>query len=110
MVNAAYMERVDLSAHGFYITPDITGGGGNRPFNYFTLGASVSEVELDTLTGDFQLVRSDIVMDVGNPLNPAIDVGQIEGGFVQVRELWRETGRGRWEGGSVGRPSREGCL
>ena len=55
IVNNAYMQRVDLSAHGFYITPDITGGGGNRPFNYYVYGASVSEVELDVLTGDFQV-------------------------------------------------------
>ncbi|MEW5297568.1 MAG: hypothetical protein WDW36_000770 [Sanguina aurantia] len=83
VVNAAYMERVDLCAHGFYKTPDVTGFGGNRPFNYFCYGAAVSEVELDTLTGDFQILRTDIVMDVGNPINPAIDIGQVEGGFVQ---------------------------
>ena len=51
IVNAAYFERVDLSAHGFYKTPDVTGFGGTLPFNYFTFGASCSEVELDTLTG-----------------------------------------------------------
>ncbi|KXZ53315.1 hypothetical protein GPECTOR_7g1209 [Gonium pectorale] len=83
VVNAAYLDRVDLSAHGFYITPDITGFGGTRPFNYFCFGAGVSEVELDTLTGDMQVLRSDLVMDVGNPINPAIDIGQVEGGFVQ---------------------------
>ncbi|EFJ45339.1 hypothetical protein VOLCADRAFT_63971 [Volvox carteri f. nagariensis] len=83
VVNAAYLDRVDLSAHGFYATPDITGFGGNRPFNYFCFGAAVSEVELDVLTGDMQVLRSDLVMDVGNPINPAIDIGQVEGGFVQ---------------------------
>ncbi|PNW76169.1 hypothetical protein CHLRE_12g545101v5 [Chlamydomonas reinhardtii] len=82
-VNAAYLDRVDLSAHGFYITPDITGFGGTRPFNYFCFGAAVSEVEVDVLTGDMQILRSDLVMDVGNPINPAIDIGQVEGGFVQ---------------------------
>ena len=51
IVNAAYFERVDLSAHGFYKTPDVTGFGGALPFNYFTFGAACSEVELDTLTG-----------------------------------------------------------
>ena len=54
-----------------------TGFGGPRPFNYFVFGAAVSEVELDTLTGDWQLLRSDVVMDVGNPINPAIDIGQV---------------------------------
>lgn len=83
IVQAAYLERVDLSAHGFYATPDITGFGGNRPFNYFTYGAAVTEVELDTLTGNWYVTRSDIVMDVGKSLNPAIDVGQVEGAFVQ---------------------------
>ena len=51
IVNAAYFDRVDLSAHGFYKTPDVTGFGGALPFNYFTFGASCCEVELDTLTG-----------------------------------------------------------
>ena len=77
VVNAAYFERVDLSAHGFYKTPDVTGFGGVLPFNYFTFGASCSEVELDTLTGDFHLLRSDLCMDVGQSLNPAIDIGQV---------------------------------
>ena len=76
-MNAAYFERVDLSAHGFYKTPDVTGFGGVLPFNYFTFGASCSEVELDTLTGDFHLLRSDLCMDVGQSLNPAIDIGQV---------------------------------
>ncbi|KAK9811378.1 hypothetical protein WJX72_002855 [[Myrmecia] bisecta] len=83
IVNAAYMERVDLSAHGFFKTPDITGWGGVTPFNYFTHGVACSEVELDCLAGDFQLLRTDICMDLGKSLNPAIDVGQVEGGFVQ---------------------------
>ena len=51
---AAHLARVDLSAHGFYATPEITGFGGDRPFSYFTYGAAASEVELDTLSGDFQ--------------------------------------------------------
>lgn len=85
-VSTAYVERVDLSAHGFYKTPDIywdwrTKSG--RPFHYFTFGAAMSEVEIDVLSGDTRLLSSDIIMDVGLPVNPAIDVGQIEGGFVQ---------------------------
>jgi len=85
-VNAAYMSRIDLSAHGFYITPDIgwdwaTRSG--RPFHYFTNGAALSEVEIDVLSGDSRVLRCDIVMDVGLPINPAIDVGQIEGGYMQ---------------------------
>lgn len=83
VATAAHQERVDLCAHGFYATPDVTGFGGAVPFNYLCYGAAVSEVELDTLTGDFQVLRSDICMDVGKSLNPSIDIGQVEGGFVQ---------------------------
>lgn len=54
------------------------------PFNYFVYGAAVCEAEVDCLTGDWHVPRCDIVMDVGNPINPAIDIGQIEGGFIQV--------------------------
>jgi xanthine dehydrogenase/oxidase len=86
-VNAAYMDRCDLSAHGFLATGGLTwdwarGPPGN-PFNYLCYGAAATEVELDCLTGDCTVVRTDIVMDVGDSLNPVIDVGQIEGGFVQ---------------------------
>lgn len=85
LANACYLDRIDLSAHGFYATPDInfnwtTGKG--RPFNYFTFGAAFAEVEIDTLTGDFQIRRVDIVMDLGTSLNPAIDIGQVEFLFV----------------------------
>jgi len=96
-IKAAYMDRVQLSATGFYKTPDIhwdraTGKG--RPFYYFAYGAAVSEVSIDTLTGEYQVDRVDILHDVGRSLNPAIDLGQIEGGFVQgmgwltTEELW----------------------
>jgi xanthine dehydrogenase large subunit len=83
---SAYMNRVQLSAAGFYKTPKIhwdraTGRG--HPFYYFAYGASVSEVTIDTLTGEYLVDRVDILHDVGKSLNPAIDIGQVEGGFVQ---------------------------
>lgn len=82
----AYFDRVSLSASGFYRTPDIgydinTNQG--TAFNYFTYASACSEVEIDCLTGDHQVIRTDIVMDLGSSLNPAIDIGQIEGGFMQ---------------------------
>ncbi|KAG9131528.1 hypothetical protein Leryth_022051 [Lithospermum erythrorhizon] len=86
LVTACFFERIDLSAHGFFITPDIgfdwkTGKG--VPFRYFTYGASFAEVEIDTLTGDFHTRRADVILDLGFSINPAIDIGQIEGGFIQ---------------------------
>ena len=86
---SAHLDRVDLSEHGFYATPDISGWDWDnpspkgRPFNYFTQGAAVAEVELDCLTGDAAVRRADVLMDLGRSINPAIDVGQIEGAFVQ---------------------------
>lgn len=85
-VKAAYWERVSLSATGFYRTPGIGydwSKNEGKPFKYFTYGAACSEVEIDCLTGDHQVLRTDIVMDLGDSLNPAIDVGQVEGGFMQ---------------------------
>lgn len=86
LIKKAYFDRVSLSTTGFFSVPDIgydkdTYFG--RPFQYFTSGAACSEVEIDCLTGDHQLIRTDIVMDLGCSLNPAIDIGQIEGGFMQ---------------------------
>ncbi len=97
LVRHAYFGRVQLWASGFYKTPKIgydpkTLKG--RPFYYFAYGAAVSEVAIDTLTGESKLLRADILHDVGRSLNPALDVGQIEGGFVQgmgwltTEELW----------------------
>ena len=86
LVGAAYFARVDLSAHGFYATPNVGydfSKGEGTPFNYFVWGAACSEVEIDVLTGDYFVRRTDIVMDLGESLNPAIDIGQIEGAFVQ---------------------------
>ncbi|MCR6672364.1 xanthine dehydrogenase molybdopterin binding subunit [Devosia ginsengisoli] len=86
LVASAYLNRVQLSAAGFYETPKIhwdraTGRG--HPFYYFAYGASVSEVTIDTLTGEYTVDRVDILHDVGRSLNPAVDIGQVEGGFVQ---------------------------
>ncbi|WP_424942216.1 xanthine dehydrogenase molybdopterin binding subunit [Aliiroseovarius crassostreae] len=99
----AYLARISLSATGFYKTPKITWDrveGRGRPFLYFAHGAALSEVVIDTLTGENRLLRTDILHDAGSSLNPAIDIGQIEGGFVQgvgwltTEELvWDDTGR-----------------
>jgi xanthine dehydrogenase large subunit len=97
LVRQAYMARVSLSSTGFYKTPKIhwdRGSGQGRPFYYFAYGAACAEVTVDTLTGEFRVERVDILHDVGDSLNPAIDLGQIEGGFVQgmgwltTEELW----------------------
>lgn len=82
----AYENRVSLSAAGFYKTPDVAWdriAGRGRPFFYFAYGAAVGEVVIDTLTGENRLLRVDILHDAGRSLNPALDIGQIEGGFVQ---------------------------
>ena len=82
----AYMERVPLSAQGFYATPKIgydRKSARGRPFYYYACGAAATEVAIDTLTGETRILRTDILHDVGNSLNPAIDLGQIEGGYVQ---------------------------
>lgn len=102
-VTRAYESRVPLSATGFYSTPKLSWDRQKctgRPFYYFAYGAAVSEVVIDTLTGESRILRADIVHDCGNSLNPAVDIGQIEGGFVQCagwltsEELvWDETGR-----------------
>ena len=97
MVMQAYLGRVSLSATGYYRTPKIwydRDKAMGRPFLYFAYGAAVSEVEVDTLTGEHRLTRVDILHDAGRSLNPAVDMGQIEGGFVQgagwltSEELW----------------------
>lgn len=83
---AAYFDRVNLSANGFYKTPDLTydwESNTGKLFFYFTTGIAVSSVELDVLTGDHTILRSDIVMDIGQSINFAIDIGQIEGAFMQ---------------------------
>lgn len=102
-VQAAYQARVSLSSTGFYATPKIAWdrvAGRGRPFLYFAYGAAVSEVVIDTLTGENRILRADILHDAGTSLNPAIDIGQIEGGYVQgagwltTEELvWDDSGR-----------------
>ncbi len=85
-VELAYMNRIPLSATGFYRTPDIyydRARARGRPFYYFAYGAAVSEVLIDSLTGECRVLRVDILHDAGRSLNPAIDIGQVEGGFVQ---------------------------
>ena len=83
---AAYRERIQLSATGFHATPDIgynydTNQG--NPFSYYTYGVAASLVEIDCLTGDHVPLKTDIVMDLGESINPAIDIGQVEGAFAQ---------------------------
>lgn len=102
LVHAAYMARISLSATGFYATPSIKWDreeGQGNPFFYFAYGAAVTEVVLDTLTGENRILRADILHDCGKSLNPALDIGQIAGGYVQgagwltMEELvWRENG------------------
>jgi len=86
LVHLAWLARISLSATGFYRTPKINydrATFSGRPFFYFAYGAAVSEVIVDTLTGENRLLRVDILHDCGKSLNPAIDMGQIEGGFIQ---------------------------
>jgi len=99
----AYKQRIPLFAEGFYRTPDIHFDfkmARGRPFHYYAYGAAVSEVEVDAFTGQYRLLRTDILQDVGDSISPVIDRGQIEGGFLQgvgwltIEELlWDATGR-----------------
>ncbi|MEJ2275071.1 MAG: molybdopterin-dependent oxidoreductase, partial [Woeseiaceae bacterium] len=97
LVQAAWAKRISLSATGFYRTPKINydrSTFSGRPFYYFAYGAAVTEVVVDTLTGEHRLLRVDILHDCGDSLNPAVDLGQVEGGYVQgvgwltTEELW----------------------
>ncbi len=86
IIKTAYIKQVSLSSTGYYKTPGIyfdrEKGQGN-PFYYFSYGMSVSEVEIDSLTGQYKLLRTDILNDVGNSINEGIDIGQVEGAFIQ---------------------------
>ncbi|NLP61593.1 xanthine dehydrogenase molybdopterin binding subunit [Paraburkholderia sacchari] len=97
LISKAYFARVQLWSDGFYATPKLywdqkTLQG--RPFYYYAYGAAVSEVVIDTLTGEMRVLRADALYDAGDSLNPALDVGQVEGGFIQgmgwltTEELW----------------------
>ena len=103
VVQEAWLNQVPLSSTGFYRTPKIfydRSKAAGHPFYYFSYGAACAEVLIDTLTGEYKLLRADILHDVGDSLNPAIDIGQVEGGFVQgmgwltTEELvWGEDGK-----------------
>ena len=97
LVQKAYLARVQLWSDGFYATPNLhwnpkTMNG--HPFSYYAYGAAVAEVVVDTLTGEWKLLRADVLYDAGRSLNPAIDIGQVEGAFIQgmgwltTEELW----------------------
>jgi xanthine dehydrogenase large subunit len=108
---AAYRQRIPLFAHGYYRTPNIhfdPAAGRGRPFHYLVYGAAISEVEVDGFTGDYRLLRSDILEDAGQSIAPIVDRGQIEGGFIQgvgwltIEELlWDAQGRVATAGAST---------
>ena len=86
LIAEAYADRVQLWSDGFYATPGLSWNKDSmqgNPFYYFAYGAAVSEVVIDTLTGEWKLLRADLLHDVGRSLNPAVDIGQIEGAFIQ---------------------------
>ncbi len=86
LVQQAYHERVQLWSDGFYATPGLHWNRDTlqgRPFFYYAYGAAVSEVVVDTLTGEWKLLRADVLHDAGRSLNPALDIGQVEGAFIQ---------------------------
>jgi xanthine dehydrogenase large subunit len=100
VVGWAYQARISLSSTGFYATPKIVWDrvrGTGRPFYYFAYGAAVSEVVIDTLTGENRILRADILHDTGTSLNPALDIGQIEGAYVQGAG-WLTTEELVWDG------------
>ncbi|MFC5550961.1 xanthine dehydrogenase molybdopterin binding subunit [Massilia aerilata] len=101
LVAKAYLARTQLWSDGYYATPGLSWDPKTmtgRPFSYFAYGAAVSEVIVDTLTGEWKLLRADALYDAGKSLNPAIDIGQVEGAFIQgmgwltTEELWWNDG------------------
>src|SRR5262249_12685963 len=86
LVNRAYFQRICLSSAGYYRTPEIhydRERGQGHPFLYFAVGAAVTEVEVDGFTGMTRILRTDILHDAGDSINPGVNLGQIEGGFIQ---------------------------
>ena len=86
IISSAYLKRISMSATGYYSTPEIwfdKAKGEGQAFYYFAFGMAVSEVEVDMMTGSYKLIRTDILHDAGNSVNPDIDMGQITGGFIQ---------------------------
>jgi xanthine dehydrogenase large subunit len=120
IVEQAYLERTPLFATGYYRTPKIhfdRDSGRGKPFHYYAYGAAVSEVEVDGFTGQYRLLRADLLHDVGSSLSPLIDRGQIEGGFLQgvgwlttEQVLWTEQGALATNGASTYKlPSSSEC-
>ncbi len=98
-ISIAYLQQTSLSATGFYKTPDIyfdREKGKGKPYHYFAFGMAITEVLLDTLTGHHQIVRADILHDVGESINPRIDIGQIEGAYIQGVG-WCTTEECKWD-------------
>jgi xanthine dehydrogenase molybdopterin-binding subunit B len=98
-VKTAYQQQTSLSATGYYRTPQIRWDkkvGQGHPFNYYAFGMAVSEVLLDVLTGHFKILRTDILHDVGDTVNPGIDMGQVQGGFIQGVG-WCTTEECKWD-------------
>ena len=98
LANLAYIQRISLSANGFYATPKVHYNrelGTGRPFFYFSHGVALTEVEIDTLSGENSVTQVDLLHDVGHSINPALDIGQIEGGFIQGMG-WLTTEELRW--------------
>ena len=99
VVRKAYLERISLSATGYYATPGIhwdRAAGRGKPFHYFACGAAVSEVEVDGFTGMMRVMRVDILQDAGESVIEGINRGQVEGGFVQGMG-WLTTEELRWD-------------
>ena len=99
LIKSAYLAQISLSTTGYYRTPLLNWDkdlGSGRPFNYFAYGMAISEVRLDILTGSHKILRTDILHDVGDSLNPHIDMGQIQGGFIQGLG-WCTTEECKWD-------------